>query len=174
MRLPFLRRAVPRDEYLGLARGALAQVLPVAELLRARGVALGAEAEQGRAHTAELAAVREQLEAIRPVERALRGVRAPGELAAADRSLRELLEAYGAALREYAAVCEAVRDADVEAYRAHNRRGSALDARACEAAGTLVRAAGDSGLEVPALLRRIAERAEAYRNVQGGAFAFWE
>ena len=170
MRLPFLRRKASSDEYAGLARDALANVLPVADLLRARGVSAGAEAEQGRAHAIELEAVREHLEWLKPLERALRGVRAPGGLGAAGRSLRELLEAYRGALGEYAGACEAVRDADVEAYRAHNRRGAALDARACEAAGILAAA----GIEVPDRLRRIAERAEAYRRVQGGAFAFWE
>jgi hypothetical protein len=170
MRLPFLRRTVPAEEYAALAGEALAQVLPVAALLRARGVAAGSEAEQGRAHTVELLAVREHLDRLAPVERAVRRVRPPHGLAGAERSLRVLLEAYRGALREYAGACEAVRDADVEAYRAHNRRGAALDARACEAALALA----GTGLELPEGLRRIADRAEAYRNVQGGAFAFWE
>lgn len=170
MRLPFLRRAFSEDEYRALTRDALERVVPVPALMREQGVALGAEAEQGRAHLLELAAVRAQLEALRPLERALGRVRAPRGLGAAGRSLGALLKAYRGALGEYARACEAVRDADVEAYRAHNRLGRELDARACEAVARLA----EQGLELPEALGRIAGRAEAYRNVQGGGFAFWE
>lgn len=172
--LPLLRRAVPPDEYARLAGDALANVLPMADLLRRRGIALGS-VEQGRAHAVELKVVSEHLAALSIVERSLAPVRPPDGMAAIDRSLRALLAAYRAGLVQYQAVCAAVRDADVEAYRAHNRRGRELDARACDSLQTLMEAAGSSTeVQIPELLRRIAARAEAYRRVAGGAFAFWE
>jgi hypothetical protein len=175
MRLPpFLRRAVPPDEYARLAGEALANVLPMADLLRRRGIALGS-VEQGRAHAVELAVVSEHLAPLSTIERGLARVRPPDSMARIHSSLRALLAAYGAGLVQYRAVCAAVRDADVEAYRAHNRRGRELDSRACESLQALVEAAGSAGdIQIPEPLRRIAARAEAYRRVAGGAFAFWE
>ena len=172
--LPLFRRAVAPEEYARLAGEALASVLPMADLLRRRGIALGS-VEQGRAHAIELETVSEHLDALSIVARSLAGVRPPDGAAALHAVLRAVLESYRATLREYRAVCAAVRDADVEAYRAHNQRGRELDAHACESLQSLVTAADSSGgIPVPELLRRMAARAEAYRRVAGGAFAFWE
>lgn len=175
MPLPFLRRALPPDEYARLVSDTLAEIAPVPELLRRRGVALGS-VEQGRAHTVEIEGVSVHLEVLRSVSERVAGVRSPPGMGTAHRQLRRLLDAYRTLLREYEGAGRAIDDADVEAYRRHNELGRAADAQACEALRELIALPGDTGVSasVPEPLRRLAAKAETYRKLTGGAFAFWE
>lgn len=174
-RLPFLRRALPPDEYVRLVAGTLAEIAPVSELLRRRGIALG-RVEQGRAHTVEIEAVSAHLDALRGVSKRVAGAHAPAGMGTVHRQLRRLLDSYRTLLREYEEAGRAIDAADVEAYRRHNELGRAADARACEALRELIVLLDgrQAAASVPGPLRRIAEKAETYRKLTGGAFAFWE
>jgi hypothetical protein len=174
-RLPFLRRTLGPEEYIRLVSDTLAEIAPVSELLRRRGIALG-RVEQGRAHTVEIEAVSAHLDELRGVLERVSAVRAPNDMNAAHRQLRLLLDAYRTLLREYAEAGRSIDAADAGAYRRHNGLGRAADARACEALQALIvllEGPQTSGA-VPEPLRRIAEKAETYRKLTGGAFAFWE
>jgi hypothetical protein len=173
--LPFLRRALPPGEYARLVAGTLAEIAPVSELLRRRGIALG-RVEQGRAHTVEIEAVSAHLDALRSVSKGLAGARAPAGMGAVHRQLGRVLDSYRTLLREYEQGGRAIEAADAGAYRRHNELGRAADARACEALrGLILLLDGpEDSASVPDSLRRTAEKAETYRKLTGGAFAFWE
>jgi hypothetical protein len=174
---PFLlfRTKASDEEYRALAREAMNMIVPVPDLLSARGVRRS-QLAPGDAQREERVIVQHHLTEMASMARRLREAGPPRKHARSYAALRAALKWYARALATYVEAGRAIEEADARRYRAANARGRNEDKQASAALDSLMEASNhaEAGLDVPPALRRLVANRQAYQRARGGALAFWE